>query len=875
MFFKRKGKKGSPKLDDDGFYYAEEGEQYDSDEFETDSDYSHDSDADADADTDSDDESISGEENGNDKDGSGGNCNAIESREGKQLVMCNKGEDVTVTEAEEADPDSGIGTEKHCNKETDLEDEELVKWPSSSDDSYEQISKPNVTTSKNLHVDVRGGQLEMEVGVDDEEDDEKECSQTEELESINLNESPQKMSILDTDACSEHEPIPSSLDDNRSLLALAAEHDRVDILKAILQSGTNGENTALVQLLLNNVLVQGNNEFTEDDLEEVFLPPLHIAIASSSANAASCFLRMGSNPAIRTKIPGNWDGPGWKDEKGEQMYTAEKWGALGNKSAWELAFGSKQSPESERSEKVEKKGWFGFSKSPSKKATGQESFIEIEPAKLEGIKHAFTAEALRAIGSDEVERLADLSNSGFGSNELIEIGGKDLFSWCREMNASKCAKMLETAYAVKVPVALKEDGKKEANGNENIKQESNGQVKQQANVTETEEDDGFIYDVSTLLQIRSKLETNEFLASELSVTLDDIAEEVSVTQGLLLQRGDPTNNALLSQVRMLKKNRADIEDETSLWQNKVADRIAELDMVMIWWQKKGGVASDIPDVVHRRSEATKMGQDIETLTKQELKVVIKEATKCADLSEMKVKRIRASIKDLKKENDRNIERVEELGLSGAVRLTRKLKEEVKERKEELDSVIKKEADLTAKVQIVRELLEKDDVARNATENEESTQQSSTESSRNTTVVERVVEVEHLPEDVIESIQPETPVFESMDGPRQESDIRSDEESYDGDEDEDYYDDGDDDSYDSCDDDYDSYDSADELPHSETIKQGKSTALVSWIEDEDLGIFAFKMWDLVQRIFGLSKRAIKQTAKNTVEDVVNLPRVMII
>ena len=85
--------------------------------------------------------------------------------------------------------------------------------------------------------------------------------------------------------------------------------------------------------------MEGSDEFSESDLEQVFLPPLHIAIASSSANAASCLLRMGSNPALRPEIFEGWCGPGWKDEKGEDMYTAEKWEILNRTSAWELAFG--------------------------------------------------------------------------------------------------------------------------------------------------------------------------------------------------------------------------------------------------------------------------------------------------------------------------------------------------------------------------------------------------------------------------------------------------------------------------------------------------------------------------------------------------------
>jgi hypothetical protein len=81
----------------------------------------------------------------------------------------------------------------------------------------------------------------------------------------------------------------------------------------------------------------------------------------------------------------------------------------------------------------------------------------------------------------------------------------------------------------------------------------------------------------------------------LSSILDNLAEEVSITHGLLMQHGDDSNSALLSQVRQLKKQRADIDDEVILWEGFLADRCAELDMVTIWWQKRGG---RIEDIIH-------------------------------------------------------------------------------------------------------------------------------------------------------------------------------------------------------------------------------------------------------------------------------------
>ena len=103
--------------------------------------------------------------------------------------------------------------------------------------------------------------------------------------------------------------------ERRSLLALAAEHDRADIIKSVLQPPQSAsepvrimgaENThKMVQFLLNDRFSSGENC--------TFLPPLHLAIAPGSTNAATCLLRMGANPAIRPNIPNGWT-PQWEED---------------------------------------------------------------------------------------------------------------------------------------------------------------------------------------------------------------------------------------------------------------------------------------------------------------------------------------------------------------------------------------------------------------------------------------------------------------------------------------------------------------------------------------------------------------------------------
>ena len=71
--------------------------------------------------------------------------------------------------------------------------------------------------------------------------------------------------------------------------------------------------------------------------------------------------------------------------------------------------------------------------------------LNIAPSKLEGIRHAFTAEALRAIGSDEVDRLVQLVDAGIDGS--VEAGGKNLLGWAQEMEAAACVQMLTERWA--------------------------------------------------------------------------------------------------------------------------------------------------------------------------------------------------------------------------------------------------------------------------------------------------------------------------------------------------------------------------------------------------------------------------------------------
>ncbi len=944
MFFRKKEKKPTPQKGEDGYYYAEEGEDYDSDEFETDSDYSSEEVDDEDSE----------DNNGNQEE------IAASSADVNEDVIAN-----TDTNEEEEDDD-----------DDDDDEGELVKWPStsSSDESYEHVqaernAKPP-SSPRHVHVEVNGGQLEMEVdGEDDDGDDDgMHHSSTAAGEDTQQQQKPHPT----TQQSSSN--MPSSLEDDRSLLALAAEQDRVDVIQAILQpqnphkpqssssssttTSTNSSsqqksnpvNEARLQLLLNNTLPnQSQSKFTQADILPTFLPPLHIAIASSSTNAASCFLRMGSDPSLRPAIPKDWSGPGWiNEETGEDLLQggAYLWKVMNGKSAWELAFPTESSGKNKdgkneakaAASSPTKRSWFGFGSNSTADKEQPVPNISYDPAVLERIRHAFTAEALRAIGSDEVERLKELIHAGLGSNERIEIGGKDLFGWCREMNAVKCMAMIQKIVD-DANVQMSEDvhgSKEHAAASTATTSSTNSTLKQKKNATEDQkqkeqeeddDDDGLTYDAPTLAALQTQLHSTSTQITQLSQALDDLAEEVSVTQGLLLQHGDPngyggpSHNALLSQVRSLKVLRGDIEDETSEWEYKVADRAAELKLCIMWWVKRGGVESDIPFLAMSSAEEEVDGERAQAkadreyvarlgrMSASELKAAVKETSRQVTANENKMKKLHASIVDLTQENMENMEKVDELGLMGAVNLTRKLKGEVKERREILEAAMQEEADLRMKVQLVRNLLEQDNVD-GGNENKNNDRNAAIVSvgpgsesvplpaSTPSAAVTREIQINNMPqgsaeitqsdnvetepaassEDIIESYQPDDSpmLLQAVNSPHRLQQSKSSDGDIDSDS---YYsgDDEDDSDYDSYDEDDDDDDDSYEetMPHSERIKQGKSRAVVSWVDDEDLGIFTFKVWDLMKRIFGLSKYAIQKTAKKTVEEVVPMPRVMII
>jgi len=883
MFFRRKKTEfKDPIPDPDGNLYIGEGEDYDPNEYETDSDDSS----------------------------SSSSSSSVE-----ELEDIEEEEEFELEEEEEEKETSNNNVVEESEPSFDEKDDSLE---SMADDlqSKDSIEYTNDTVMhENAEADTLGNPETIESNEEMEQD-----SDSNDDEASNTSENATNDSTSNQSDESEEKQLCTTLSEKRSLLALAAEHDRVDIIKTILQStivatsDNNQSSTAasittspqvLIQLLLNNQIISDStgDYFTDDDVEEIFVPPLHIAVASSSTNAATCLLRMGADPSIRPEISSDWDGPSWKElsnsSGGKDIETSiQIWKKLDGLTAWEVAFGVLVSASDLTENNVEpnkKSSWFGWSSKTNsgesmQNVIGEETIVrrfDIEKSKLESIKHGFTAEALRAIGSDEVDRLSQLvlsgmdgptssgsSHGGTNKGRGVEIGGKDLISWCVEMDAVKCSDMLRGR-----DTAMPGNNEVDTYNNDEKKVETTSTVEERKEdkKSENESSDTTVSDVEStraeLNLLEKKLRESKVLAESLSVVLDNLAEEVSLTRGLLYQHGDTSNSALLFQVRTLKETRGAVEDDISDWQGRLAGRAVELKMVLHWWRRKGGKDDDFNyddfnsyfDVDERTTTAVKDFILSTVASGQSLKEQSVEMTNQIALCESKIRKLRSSIADLAEENSRNLEEVERQGLGGAVSLSRKLKEEVKESEYKLQDIKRREAAYGAKIQMIRSQLE--------SSNNKDAKPSTMERNMTSEVM-----VEHQESRIVhEEFQPlitnndehSFEVISRDEIERNENDLPplDDEE---GDEDEEVYEDD-------CNYEIESYSESDDddIPHSDAIKSGKSSAIVEREEGGSSSLLSSKIWDLLLRIVGLGSKAIKETAQSSVEDISYLPRAMIV
>ena len=217
------------------------------------------------------------------------------------------------------------------------------------------------------------------------------------------------------------------VDEIRSLLNLAAENDRVDVIRNLL----NDQPPNVVKDLLAGVSIESTSV-----KDAKFSPPLlHIAVKCSAVNAATCLLRLGADPSIRPIVPAPFlestYTPRRSAKRSESDMVVEEdkdYRKFNGVTAFELAFG--RGDDASNNEAPLNTSWFGFG-TPRKAATRN----------VEGLRHAFSAEALRALGSDEADRLRQLFDSGLEVD--TKIGDRPLVKWAEELESVNCIHVIK------------------------------------------------------------------------------------------------------------------------------------------------------------------------------------------------------------------------------------------------------------------------------------------------------------------------------------------------------------------------------------------------------------------------------------------------
>ena len=522
-----------------------------------------------------------------------------------------------------------------------------------------------------------------------------------------------------SDEDDEEDDEQPTLEEQRSLLSLAAEHDRVDVIQELLS------NPSLHVVLLPGV--SSSDSESNAAMVQFVPPPLHAAIAHGSMNAASCLLRMGADPSIRPVVPapylsGSYNVSNTPSRSGSSgsvnMEEDRNYKKYHNMTAWELAFGGitvliedddndKNEAEGVEEEEDEppKRGWFGFGSGSTaamkeddedepvvtnvvidgvtkKRRVKRKVPLNIPAAKLDGIKHAFTAEALRVIGSDEIDRLGQLVNAGMDGS--MDVAGKTLIEWAVELDAKKCCELLKAEMKEDEETQEEDEG-----GDDNQATNCGNRADTASSSTKTPEKHQQQPAVATttkndrlaglsLSDIQTLTTENLNLIPALTKCRDDLASEAHICQAILRDvastggKGGLSSQSLLELVRSLKEQRTAAEEAATAWQKAWEEREDELDF---FWEEV------LDDVV--RNELGQILESVEPVDPSMEHLVnvdtagnIEETGKRFIEVDNHVNALRKSISNFADEN--YMTEIEHHGLLGALNLTRSLRDEVKE-----------------------------------------------------------------------------------------------------------------------------------------------------------------------------------------------------
>ena len=381
-------------------------------------------------------------------------------------------------------------------------------------------------------------------------------------------------------------------DDIPHLLSLAAEHDRVDILQDLLQRAKTNENDYDVH---NRIL-----NFPSPSQNKPFVPPLHIAISSGSVHASTCLLRLGADPSIRPQII----------PKSHRVLKNKSHPSHDEKKHKEIDHDEEKKISHEDMENDEE--FSSLRKYHNLSAYELMHHSNLSKVKKQGIEHAFFAEALRAIGSEDVKRLECLLKSGMKagneddmSNEDRGVREKTLLDWAIDM-AEDCPNN-------KSIILLKNWGKlgyHDANREDN-EHEPGDIIKNDVDIVNNINEDNIKVESAKSVEInnlRRKIEESDSLAASLQPILEDIMQETSICQTLLLGPSPGSNGVspLVTHVKTMKALRAqkevELEQYQDLWDRAYHEEQRLKQMFDREYRKLGGEEKDEYDVSIRRKE---------------------------------------------------------------------------------------------------------------------------------------------------------------------------------------------------------------------------------------------------------------------------------
>ena len=540
-----------------------------------------------------------------------------------------------------------------------------------------------------------------------------------------------------------------TIDEQHKLLTLAAKHDRVDVIKSLLNDSASN---MYYEILLMGTISNGRL---------CIPPPLHVAVKHGSVNAASCLLRMGADPSLRppsssalggtmstnatTCHNNNNDARGSMDK---DAMTMEDYNTYVGLSAWEVAFGdtvtytdddyddANNEKESELNTTTTTMGWFGrrsysvtantnndkatsttsslkIGKSSKKKT---EPSLNISPTKLVGIRNAFMSEAMRAIGADEVNRLMQLLNSGI--HPMIEVmAGKTLLDWAIDMDAMNCRELL-SSFRVEEDV---EDNEDDEDSEAAAIPENTPLNKYERNELSTKFD--HLYDLS-MSDIRMLIAENHILIPQLTNCRDDMAMETSICHSILHGSdeggGVLTSDSMIDVVRGLKDQRTRAEESCIAWQAAWEEREDELNF---FWEE---VLDDelreelcvIFDQVDEDEVAFSLdGGGMSTSSIVNGQQVAEEDDNVATIDEQhilieqfieldnRVNELRSSITSLAEESSTCLAEINRQGMNGALLMTKSLRDEVKEWEKKLRMARVGESLCRRKIDIIQQSID--------------------------------------------------------------------------------------------------------------------------------------------------------------------------